>query len=66
MATFEYSALKDNKTLVKGKVDAPDKATARRKIREMGLQPTQVYDTNSEEAKKAREKVGKISTLSLR
>jgi len=32
----------------------------------MGLQPTQVYDTNSEEAKKAREKVGKISTLSLR
>ena len=47
MATFEYTALKDNKTIIKGKVDAPDKAAAKTKIRELGLIPTQVYDSNS-------------------
>ena len=65
MATFEYTALKDNKTIVKGKVDAPDRTAARKKVREMGLMPTQVIDANTKEAKNNK-KAGKISALSLR
>ena len=66
MATFEYSALRDNKTIVKGKVDAPDKATARKKIREMGLMPTLVNDVAAADGKKKSGKAVNVSALSLR
>ena len=66
MATFEYSALRDNKTIVKGKVEAPDKTAARKKIREMGLLPTLVTDTTLADGKKKGTKKVNVGALSLR
>jgi len=68
MATFEYSALKDGKTLVKGKVDAVDATQARRKVRDMGLMPTSIMEANAAAAKKKKDTKAKvkISALSLR
>ena len=65
MATFEYTALQNNKTIVKGTVDAPDIAAARRQIRDMGLMPTKVVDKASADAKKHSGTI-KVSALSLR
>lgn len=68
MATFDYNALKDNKIVVSGKVEAADKTEARRKIREMGLLPTSVNDTSDTEAKRGGKKAAgaKVGALSLR
>ncbi len=43
MAKFQYSALKDNKEIIKGEVEASNIREAREKIRELGFLPTKVY-----------------------
>ena len=44
MAFYNYTAIKDNKTLVNGRVEAPDMAEARKKVRQMGLIPTSITE----------------------
>ena len=43
MTSFKYQALKNNKTLISGEIEAVDLRDARTKIRELGFIPTQVY-----------------------
>lgn len=43
MAKYQYTALKNNKTIVKGEVEAATPREAREKIRTLGFVPTKVY-----------------------
>ena len=69
MAIYNYIALKNNKDIVKGKVNAEDLREARESIRSLGFIPTKVYEekTKGEEdnEKKAEVKGGKIKKLGL-
>lgn len=64
MTIYNYIALKNNKDIVKGKVNAEDLREARESIRSLGFIPTKVYEekTKSEEdsEKKTEVKGGKI------
>lgn len=51
MAVFNYVALKNNKEIVKGKVEATTLKEARENVRKLGFLPTKIY----EEAKAATE-----------
>ena len=66
MAIYIYTALKNNKTTVTGRVEANDAAEARRKIREMDLLPMSINDAENSEAKKVKFKAGRVNALSLR
>lgn len=69
MAIFNYVALKNNKDLVKGKVEAEDLRDAREQVRKLGFLPTKVYeeklgkDTKQEVADEV--KGGQMKTLGL-
>ena len=68
MAIYNYIALKNNKDIVKGKVEALDLREARANIKKLGFLPTKVYEEKSkEEEKEASVKVkgGKIQKLGL-
>lgn len=69
MTIYNYIALKNNKDIVKGKVNAEDLREARESIRSLGFIPTKVYEekTKSEEdsEKKTEVKGGKIKKLGL-
>lgn len=72
MPTYTYTALKDGKTTVTGRVEATDIADARKKIRKMNLLPTSILDADSQEAKKQGLQnlknlgSGRVTTLSLK
>ena len=70
MATFNYTALKDNKITVTGRIEARDVSEARRKIRQMNLLPTSIMDIDAVETKKSGlssiKNMGKITALSLK
>ncbi len=70
MATFNYTALKDNKITVTGRIEARDVSEARRKIRQMNLLPTSIMDIDAIETKKSGlssiKNMGKITALSLK
>ncbi len=64
MAVYIYNALKNNKIIVSGRVEAMNLSEARQKIKEMNLIPTSITDAENKNHKvKAK---GKISSLSLR
>lgn len=69
MTIYNYLALKNNKDIVKGKVNAEDLREARESIRSLGFIPTKVYEekTKGEEddEKKTEVKGGKIKKLGL-
>ncbi|AOR38373.1 hypothetical protein BHV42_03780 [Candidatus Melainabacteria bacterium MEL.A1] len=69
MTIYNYIALKNNKDIVKGKVNAEDLREARESIRSLGFIPTKVYEekTKGEEdnEKKTEVKGGKIKKLGL-
>ena len=69
MTIYNYIALKNNKDIVKGKVNAEDLREARESIRSLGFIPTKVYEekTKNEEdsEKKTEVKGGKIKKLGL-
>jgi len=52
MTIYNYIALKNNRDIVKGKVDALDLREARESIRKMGFIPTKVYEEKSKETGK--------------
>lgn len=68
MAIYNYIALKNNKDIVKGKVDAVDLREARENIRKLGFIPTKVYEEkskNDKEEGQEKVKTGKIQKLGL-
>lgn len=61
MTIYNYTALKNNKDIVKGKIEAVDLREARGKIRELGFLPTKVEEEqNSRNDQKENEKNKKI------
>ena len=71
MGTFIYTALRDNKVTVQGKVEAQDVAEARRKIRQMNLLPTSISEADGGNANKKKFLgisfgSGQITSLSLK
>ena len=64
MAIFVYTALKENKVTVTGRIEAFDAQDARNKLRDMNLLPTLVNELNDK--KEGKIKAGKIQSLSLR
>ena len=67
MAVYNYIALKNNRDIVKGKVNAEDLKEARESIRKLGFVPTKVYEETNKEDKKSASKVkkGKMQKLGL-
>ena len=69
MTIYNYIALKNNKDIVKGKVDASDLREARESIRKLGFIPTKVYEEKAKGDDKAEKKddvkAGKIKKLGL-
>jgi type IV pilus assembly protein PilC len=70
MATYTYTALKDNSITVTGRIEAQDVAEARRKIRAMNLLPTSIMDADASESKKngllSLKSSNKVTALSLK
>ena len=69
MAIFNYVALKNNKDLVKGKVEAEDLRDAREQVRKLGFLPTKVYEEklgkDSKQDVADEVKGGQMTTLGL-
>ena len=69
MTIYNYIALKNNKDIVKGKVDAQSLREARESIRNLGFIPTKVYEEKAKNEggteKKEDVKGGKIQKLGL-
>lgn len=68
MATYTYTALKDNKVTVTGRIEAQDLNEARKKIRAMNLLPTSIVDVEATESKKNLLSFSnnKVTSLSLK
>ncbi len=68
MAVYNYIALKNNKDIVKGKIEAIDLREARAGIKKLGFLPTKVYEEKTKEESKeesVKVKGGKIQKLGL-
>ena len=69
MAIYSYTALKNNKDIVKGKVEAEDLRDARAQVMKLGFIPTNVYEENvgKDKAKDAAAQVqgGQMKTMGL-
>lgn len=68
MAIYNYIALKNNKDIVKGKIEAIDLREARAGIKKLGFLPTKVYEEKTKEESKeesVKVKGGKIQKLGL-
>ena len=74
MAIYNYIALKDNKDIVKGKIEASNLKEARDNVRKLGFLPTKVYEEKgkanaaagaTEKAAETNAQAGKISALGL-
>lgn len=69
MAIYNYVALKNNKDIVKGKVEAEDLRDAREQVRKLGFLPTKVYEEKfgKDSKQDAAEEVkgGQMKTLGL-
>ncbi len=69
MAIFNYVALRNNKDLVKGKVEADDLRDAREQVRKLGFLPTKVYEEKlgKDNKQEAADEVkgGQMKTLGL-
>lgn len=69
MTIYNYVALKNNKDIVKGKVEAEDLRDAREQVRKLGFLPTKVYEEKfgKDSKQDAAEEVkgGQMKTLGL-
>jgi len=66
MTVYLYNALKNNKIVVTGRVEAMNLTEARQKIKEMNLIPTSIVDSEAKHNKKNKGTIKRISSLSLR
>ena len=67
MTIYNYIALKNNKDIVKGKIDAEDLRAARESICKLGFIPTKVYEEQAgdDKSKSKEVKAKRIQTLGL-
>lgn len=65
MTVYNYIALKDNKVVVKGKVEANDLKEARENIRRMGFLPTKITEESQAAAESSKVEAKKIQKLGL-
>ena len=66
MPTFSYTALKNNKDIVSGKIDALDARSAREAIKKMGLLPTKITDDSVKTPGNKSSEVKKIHVKNIR
>ncbi len=66
MPVFEYTALKNNSEVIKGKIDAEDVRHARQQLRQLGYLPTKVIDTSKKGDLRGLETVAKLQKLTLK
>lgn len=67
MPIFSYIALKNNKEIIKGKIDANDLKHAREQIRQLGYVPTKIIDESQKKEAAAKTfTVTKLQSLSLK
>lgn len=64
MAVYNYVALKNNRDVVKGKVEAGNLREARENIRKLGFLPTKIYE-EEKEASESKVEAKKIQRLGL-
>lgn len=64
MAVYNYIALKNNKDIVKGKVEATTLREARDNVRKLGFLPTKIYE-ESQSVEETKVKAHKMQTLGL-
>lgn len=64
MTVYNYVALKNNKEIVRGKVEAQTTREARENIRKLGFLPTKIYE-EAKEATESRVEAKKIRSLGL-
>jgi len=68
MTIYSYIALKNNKDIVKGKIEAATLREARENIRELGFLPTKIFEEKLKNDEKSEKKVttsGKLKRLGL-
>lgn len=66
MPLYQYTALKNNKNHVKGKIEADDSKQAREKITRMGLTPIKIEDASGGVGSKLKIGTARIPALSLK
>lgn len=66
MTIYNYIALKDNKTVVKGKIEGNDIREARENVRQLGFLPTKIFEDSKDSSEnKVEIKAKRINNLSL-
>ena len=67
MTIYNYTALQNNKEIVKGKIEADDTRSAREKVRELGFLPTKIEEEKKEVVAQNTDnsKKRKMATLGL-
>lgn len=64
MAVYNYVALRNNKDIVRGKIEANTIREARENIRKLGFLPTKIYE-ETKEATESKVEAKKVQSLSL-
>lgn len=65
MAVFNYVALKNNKDVVKGKIEADTLKEARENVRRMGFLPTKIYEETQAAAETTKIEAKKLQKMGL-
>lgn len=65
MTVFNYIALKNNKNVVKGKVEANNLKEARENIRKLGFLPTKIYEESKATTVESKVEIKKLQKLGL-
>ena len=65
MTIYNYVALKNNKNIVKGKIEANNIREARENVRKLGFLPTKIYEESKDTAVENKVEARKIQKLSL-
>lgn len=65
MTVYNYLALKNNKDIVKGKIEANSLKEARENVRRLGFLPTKIYEENQQNAAEHKIEAKKLQRLGL-
>jgi type IV pilus assembly protein PilC len=66
MPVYSYVALKNNKEIIKGKIDAYNIKHAREQLRQLGYLPTKITDESQGKGSEAKTTTAKLPNLSLK
>lgn len=65
MAIYNYVALRDNKNIVKGKIEASSLKQARENVRKLGFLPTKIYEETQQAAVESKVDAKRLQKLGL-